>query len=179
MNAINTQNSSVKVLVAIGILGLFFIAILFGLAGILIHFNLTYAVPAIFGMISFTVTVILLIRQKRFSVHSLTSLIVGFLFLASSLIEFGFSAFTQNMSIHDQIDFSGIMRPHQVSQGLASIGVGLVLIFVNVSNINIKKSLEENTQIRNHKPLNFLKFGIGIFLFFFGIYMFINGLQPL
>ncbi len=179
MSITNTQSSSTKSSVVIGAFVLSFFVILCGLMGFLTYFDLTYTVPATVAIIAFAVSVIPSIRQKHISSHSITALIVGFLFLASSIIQFGFSSFTQNMSIHDQIEFSGIMRPDQVSHGLALIGMGIAFIWVNVRNIRNKNLSGEKVQVQKYKALSIFQFGIGIFFFFFGVYIFINGLQPL
>ena len=179
MNSINRQNSTAKNLMVIGLLGLFVIVIPVGFIGVLVYFDLAYTVPTALAITAFTVSVILAIRQKRINIYSVAAVIVGLLFLASSIIEFSFGAFTQNMSINDQINFSGLIRPNRVSHGLSSIGVGLASILVNFGNIKNKNLSIDSLQIQKYKSLRVFQLGGGIFLFLFGIYIFINGLQPL
>jgi hypothetical protein len=179
MNVINKQNSSAKDYMVLGALGLFFIGVPIGLISVLVYFDIPYVIPAIIAIILFAISAILTIRQKRIDTYSVAILMAGLLFLASSVIELGFGIFTQNMPIHDQIEFSGIMRPNQVSQGLASIGVGFVFILVNLRSIKSKNLLKENSLVQNYKVLSIVRFSAGIFFLLFGIYIFINGLRPL
>ncbi len=179
MNTIDKQNSSVKDLIALSTLGLFFIGILFGLISVLVYFDLSYVIPAAIAIIAFVVSVIFTARQKRSSTISIVAFTVGLLFLASSLIEFSFGTFAQNMSIHDQIEFSSIMYPKQISQGLASIGAGIIFILVSIRNIKSSSLSKGNGSTQNYKMLKVIRLGAGILFLLFGIYIFINGLRPL
>ena len=178
MNIINKQNSSAKDLILLGTLGLFFIGVPVGLISSLVYFDLSYVIPATIAIISFVTSVIFMVREKRISTISIVTFMVGLLFLASSLIEFGFGTFGQNMSTHDQIEFSGIMRPKQISHGLASIGAGIIFILVSFKNFKSSSLLKEKGSSQHYKILKVVRLGAGIFFLLFGIYIFINGLRP-
>jgi hypothetical protein len=166
MNTINGQKNSPKFLTVIGLFVLCLV-ILF-VMGLLVYFEL---IPATFAVISLALSIILPIHQKRLSIYSVTALVAGLLFFASAIIEFGFSAFTQHMSILDRMKFSAIMRPDQVSQGLASIGVG-ILIIVHFSQILRRRQSLGMTGLFRFQLV------IGIFLFLFGAYIVFSGLRP-
>ena len=179
MNTIFKQNSLVKDLIVLGAIGLFFIGIPLGLIGVLVYFDLSYVVPAAIAIIAFVTSVSFTFRQKCANTISIVTFTVGLLFLVSSLIEFGFAAFAQNMSIHDQIEFSGIMRPEQISHGLASIGAGIIFILISFRNIKSSSLLKGNDSAQSYKILKVVWLCAGIFFLLFGIYIFINGLRPL
>lgn len=160
-------------------LGLFFIGIPLGLIGLLVYFGLSYVIPAATAITAFVVSISFTVRQKRANAISIVTFMVGLLFLASSLIEFGFGIFAQNMSIHDQIEFSDIMRPEQISHGLGSIGVGIVFILVSFNNIKSSSLLKGSGLAQNYKILKSVRIGAGIFFLLYGIYIFINGFRPL
>ncbi len=176
MNVIN--NNLAKSLMVIGAFSLFIIAFIFGVTGMFAYFGF-YTFPATLAIISFSTSGILAIRQKRISIIFIATLITGFLFLTSSIIEFGFGIFTQNMSIRDQIEFYGIMRPSQVSHGLASFGAGIIFVLVSFKNIKSKSLLNGSNLSQMYKIFNVVQLGVGVFLLLFGIYIFITGFQPL
>ncbi len=171
MNTINRQKSSPQLLVAFGLFVLCLIALPF-VIGLLAYFKLAYVIPATFAVISLAFSIIFPLHQKRLSVYSVTALIAGILFFASGIIEFGFSAFKQNMPILDRIKLSGIIRPDQVSHGLASMGLGLLLI-VHFSQILRRR------QSSGMAGLFGFQLVIGILLFVFGAHIAFSGLQPL
>lgn len=180
MNVMNTQNNFIKNLIIVGLFGLFCVAVMFSLIGAFIYFDLIYVFPAMLAIISFFASVILAVRHKRINIYPIAMLVIGLLFLASSIIEFGFNAFTQNMSTHDKIDFFGTIHSADISHGLAMIGVGLAFIWLSFFGvIKIKNLPQENIQVQLYKMLSILQIGIGLFTFFFGIYVFIDGLQSL
>jgi hypothetical protein len=179
MNTIGKKNNSAKSLKLLGVIALSFIIIPCGITGVFAHFTLTYVIPAIFALISFAFSIIILIRYKHISLHFIAGLIVGLLFLASSVVEFGFSAIAQNMSISQEINFFGIIRPSQISHGLANIGIGLATIFINWGNATVKKLPDGNTQMQNQKIASIILVVFGILFLIFGFDMLVNGLQPL
>ncbi len=170
MNAINGQKSFPKLFAAIGLLVLCFA--LPSAMGLLAYFKLAYAISATFAVISLAFSIIFPIHQKRLSNYSVTALVAGLLFWASSVIEFGFSTFKQNMSILDRMKFSGIIRPDQVGYGLASMGLGLIFI------VHFSQMLRSR-QSSGMAGLFGFHLVIGIFLFVFGAYITFSGLQPL
>ena len=179
MNISSQQNSSAKTSMIIGILGLLFIVVPIGSIVFLVYFDLAYVVPGILAIISLFASAILVVRKKRVNMYSLMMLMAGLLFLTSCIIEFGLGTFIQNILIHDQIDFLGIVRPHQVSHGLANIGIGIIFIVANFENIQSKSMSEENRLLQKYKALKIFQLGIGIFFFLSGVSSLINGLRPL
>ena len=179
MNMTSEQTNTLKSVFMISAIAICLLAIPFGSIAVLVLSDLTYIVPSTLAIISFTLSVILSIRQKSLSAFSIIAFLVGVLFLASSVIDFGFSRFTQNMSAHDRFVFSGIIRPNQVSQGLASIGIGIALISVGLRNISAKTLEESNGQLQKLKPISLFQIGVGILFLLLGIFGSFGGLQPL
>jgi len=179
MNATNEQNRLVGTLVIIGMLLFCFIAVPFGLAGFWSLDRLTYIVPAFVAAITLSTALAMSIRQKRISIGVVVIFIIGVLFLASGVIQFGFSNFEQNLSNHDRVEFYRMMRPDQVSRGLANSGMGIGLILVCIADIKRKVQTGDDLRSRRQKALIVVVICVGIFFLFFGIYTVISGLQPL
>jgi hypothetical protein len=175
MKIINTLTDLVGPLAILGAALLFFIIIPLGGIGYLAFSGLGHYIPATLAILAFSSSAILSIHQKRISINAAVVFMAGLLFLASSVLAFGFALFTQNMSILDQIRFSGILRPRQVSQGLATVGMSLIILLANFGTSKMKSVAETGSR----KNLNAFSISIGIFLLLIGIYSVINGLLPL
>jgi hypothetical protein len=169
MNTLTKQKNSFGTARTIGILLLSCLIISIGAVSVLKYFTIAYVLPTFFAIISFTIAVVLPIRQKRLSIYPFGAVIIGVLFLASSTIKFGYAAFAQNFSIYAQIDSSLFMLADLLGDGLEYMGEGLVLVFVTASRIKQLQTL--------NKGLLYLGFGFGIFVFVSGVNLLVDMLQ--
>jgi len=135
------------------------------------------ALPAMSASVTFTAAIVLPIRQKRFSMYSVFLAIVGILFLLSGVIGNAADKFLNSLSVSDQIEFSRIVRPNQVSRGLWNVGIGIC---------NALLAWSWWTKFRNRvqqsKTMNglFLILGVvGILFIISGISTIIDGLSRL
>lgn len=179
MNTINRPKSFVKFPVIIGTLFFVFLLVFFPTLLILSPARLSYIAPAIVSILAFGIAFIASIRQKRISVIFLLAFIVGMVFLASGILQFGYKSFTENIPIHDKAEFSRIVRPDQVSRGLNNVGSGFIYAVWAVISLKRKTGSEERFHAQRYKIVGTLIICSSIFLMFFGLYNVIDGFRPL
>ena len=109
--------------------------------------DLNYLFIAFFAFFSLVFSAIMLMSQKRISIYSIMALLIGLLFLASGVIEFGYIPFAQNMPIAQQTKFSSILRPDQISGALCLIGLGISLVLLGYRQITTMSLSSKNAQV--------------------------------
>jgi hypothetical protein len=160
---------------AIGILFLL-IFICLGLIIGLVSYDMDYLFLAVFAILSLAFCVILPIIQKRISIYSVMALIIGLLFLASSVVSFGFRPFDLNMSISERSKFYAILNPPEISGGFGEIGVGLLLVSLGFKQITTKSLPNTNNQV--YRMIYVAQISAGIYSFCTGLYLVANGFYP-
>lgn len=158
----------------IGFLG-FVLACLAAMIVLIIN-DLYYLVAAFVAFLSLAFSAITLMSQKRISFYSVMALIIGLLFLASSIIEFGYIPFAQNMPITQQIKFSSILRPQQISNAFSLIGVGIMGALLGFRIITTTNLLNKNSQV--YKMIYITQISVAIGGSTTGLYLAIKGLYP-
>ena len=171
MNSTTPKKRPIGLLAAIGILLLLLVIIPFGITGVLTYLDANYFIPAIGAIISFTFAGVFIIRQKQTPISSAIAIIVGILFLGSSVIELGFSAFERSLSIYSQAEFSMVLRPNQISHGLADLGTLLAI----ASLVFARFRQDQVSNITDYRILHIFYFGICILLFIMEIYSILDG----
>jgi uncharacterized membrane protein len=131
------------------------------------------AFAAFFFLAFFAIT---LMNQKRISIYSIMALLIGLLFLASGVIEFGYISFAQNMPIAQQTKFSSILRPDQISGALCLIGLGIFGVFLGYRQITTMSLSNKNAQV--YKMIYITQISAGIYTSITGLYLVMNGLYP-
>lgn len=171
---------------AIGLL-ISFIVIFVGWLSVFVYFGKSYIISLPAAILFIAFSVIILINRKRLStpifrkqlpIYSVFWLISGLLFFASSIIDFGYGAFAENMSIQEQPNFFRVLRPEQISFGFVECGLGVLLFWGGLSNLKDKVSSEASAQNQKDKKIFIFTLCSGIFCFVYGIHSVIMGLYP-
>ncbi len=170
----NTKTTNWKLIGLLLLLG--FIIVCLVLMTVLFTNDLDYIFTASVAFFSLAFSAIMLMSQKRISIYSVMALIIGLLFLASSIIEFGYIPFAQNMPITQQIKFSSILRPQQISNAFSQIGLGISLVLFGYRQITTMSLPNKNTQV--YRMLYIAQISAAVFMTISGIYLVINGLYP-
>jgi hypothetical protein len=139
--------------------------------------HLGSAIPAI---IAFAFAIILARVEKRISIYSVFAGIIGLLFLANTIIEFGYRPLTQNGLSIEEIKFYAGLRPQGISLGLWRMGIGMSYVLVGFLQMSGK--YYKNRIDLDQKTLRV--FGIfmailGVIQSLTGFNMFVNGVYPL
>ncbi len=143
------------------------------LISIVMYFHLFYTIPAALAVISFSNGVILLMKKKPF--YFLIALMIGALFLASSIIEYESDKFSNTLTRDELKEFSRVLRPERISQGLSNIAMGFGHIVINILMI-----IKDGRKIREgNNVIYLLNVFIGIGFFLIGINSILHGLQIL
>ena len=105
-----------------------------GLSIFSINFIPIYAVKAFFSIILVALSVGILANKKHITLYVFFFFIAGLLFVASAVFSYGYVNVIKPLSILQQIEFSKIIRPQQISSGLSNIGFGIsyIALFVLV-----------------------------------------------
>jgi hypothetical protein len=103
--------------------------------------------------------------------------IIGVLCLASSVIEFGYGAFESSLTIHDQMVFSSVLRPEQISHGLANIGA--VLAFASLVFARFKQEQKSSEKVQSYNGLFILYLSVCIILLVLGVHLIVDGFPSL
>jgi hypothetical protein len=81
------------------------------------------------------------IKQKHFSLYSITLLISGILFIGSGAITYAYHDVIDPLPVISQIEFSKVLRPVQVSMGLSEMAFAVLyvsLAFVWLQKVSLK-----------------------------------------
>ncbi|MBC7879345.1 MAG: hypothetical protein H7Y59_19425 [Anaerolineales bacterium] len=156
MSTITKGTSVGKVLLILCMLGLLFIVLPFSSIGALAYFDLVYVVPLILSITLLCISAVLVIRKKSINLYSIVIFIAGLLFLASSVTEFGFIRFTQNLITDNYTEIFLVERlATHIAQGFSLIALGIFVFLLGY--------------VKNKNQLNVSKIEIPFFLFCCGV----------
>ncbi len=134
----------------------------------LFAFNSVAVIPAFYSLIALVLSITFLIFQKRVSTYSTLGLIISILFICASLM-LGYS---------NTLSFPEKAYANQISSGIGGMGFGLALMTLSIISFGLNKSgLTSN--LKYSKALMVWVSICGIFIFAFGMYMFVLGCQYL
>ena len=125
--------------IVVGILIVMAIMALFSL----LTFFPSHSIKAIFAIITITFAVILPIHQKRFPLYSIFLVVSGSLFLLSGVVDNAYHTVVSPLPVLQQIEFSKIMQPMQVSRGLWQLGIGILNMLLSFAGFRTKEPPEK------------------------------------
>ena len=162
------QSNSAKSWVAIGKALFLFLGIPLGLLGICLYINLDLALVAEFTgvtILALSVSVGLIVYQKRVPIYSIMALIIGLLFFTSSAI----FAYGNTLNLHTEVTLN------QIGIGLANTGIGLTFLTIAMGSSAINKS---NLILYKYPKISMIIFLIcGTLLVVVGIFSFVSGIN--
>jgi len=113
-------------------------------------------------------------HQKRISFQSISLLVIAILFIASGTFDYANDNFVRQLPVLQQIEFSKLLRPNQVSRGLANTGMGIAWLLLGTTFTKLKPPADDEKR----KKLWFMfTIGMGIYWLISGISSIFNGLR--
>jgi hypothetical protein len=170
MNTNSEQQKSMKsfvligkpVLLNVGVAFVFLLSILSLLK--LFIFNSLAIMLAVYSVIAFVISITVLVFQKRASVNSILGLIIGILFIFSSLI-YGYS---------HTLSFPKKIYTSQIGSGFSLTGLGLTFVAFSLVLFGLTK-LGMISKLKYSKFLMAFLFIWGLFPLAVGIYNIVSG----
>jgi hypothetical protein len=144
----------------------------------LLTFFPSHTIKTIFAIITITFAVVLPVHQKRFSLYSIFLVVSGILFLLSGVVDNAYHTVISPLPILQQIEFSKMMQPMQISRGLWHLAMGILYMLFSFAWLQTKEPPEKPKSKPLKISLLFMAV-VGVLYSVLGITSIVEGLNKL